>query len=312
MIIVTGGSGFIGSNLVNRLNQLGFKDILIVDQLEDSKQFRNLIGLKYIDIIDPQDFMMTNHLYASAQMIFHLGANTDTTEHNSNLMLNQNYTYSKDIMDWAIKTNIRVIYASSAAVYGDGSRGFMEKVECECPLNIYGFSKYQLDQWVRSKFTETTSQIVGLRFFNVFGPQENHKHKMASVIYQFQKQIAETDSFQLFEGSENFYRDFIYVSDVVDIMIYFFERAHFSGIFNAGTGRADSFLELGQLIQKYNDECLMEPVPFPEHLKGYYQRFTQADLTELQNIGYDCQFTPLEDSVAEYVDILKRNDGYLH
>lgn len=312
MILVTGGSGFIGSNLISRLNQLGFKDIVIIDQMLEPKQFRNLIGLKYLDIVDPQDFMMQNHLYSKAELIFHLGANTDTTEHDANLMLNQNFTYSKDLMDWAIKTNIRVIYASSAAVYGNGSRGFSEKIECECPLNVYGFSKYQLDQWVRLRFKEMNSQMVGLRFFNVFGPQENHKGSMASVIYQFQKQIQETDSFQLFEGSENFFRDFIYVKDAVDIMMYFFERSHFSGIFNAGTGRAHSFLELAQAVQAHNDECLMEPIPFPDHLKGYYQKFTQADLTDLQNIGYDCNFTPLSEAVGEYIDILKKNEGYLY
>ena len=206
---------------------------------------------------------------------------------------------------------IRVIYASSAAVYGDGNRGFAEKVECECPLNIYGFSKFQLDQWVRQGFEGFKSQMVGLRFFNVFGPQENHKESMASVIYQFQKQIKETDSFQLFEGSENFFRDFIYVNDVVDIMMYFFERPSFSGIFNAGTGKANSFLDIANYVQSKNDECFLESVPFPDHLKGKYQKFTQADLTDLQNIGYDCQFTPIEEAVAEYVEILQRNDGYL-
>lgn len=312
MIIVTGGAGFIGSNLVDRLNRLGYSDILIVDQLVESHQFRNLIGLKYIDILDPQDFMMQKHLYNKAEMIFHMGANTDTTEYDSTLMMSQNYTYSKELINWATQANIRVIYASSAAVYGDGSRGFMEKVECEVPLNIYGFSKYQLDQWVRLKFTEMSAQIVGLRFFNVFGPQENHKGSMASVVYQFRKQIEKTDSFQLFTGSEHFYRDFIYVNDVVDIMLFFFERSHFSGIFNAGTGHAASFLELAEQIQACHEETLLEPVAFPEHLKGNYQRFTQANLIELQNIGYDCKFTPLKDAVAEYVDLLKTNQGYLH
>jgi len=312
MIIVTGGAGFIGSNLINRLNQMGFQDILIVDQFVDPKQFRNLIGLKYIDIMDPQDFMMQNHLYAKTEVIFHLGANTNTTEYDSSIMMNQNYTFSKDLINWAIKVNIRVIYASSAAVYGDGSRGFMEKIECEEPLNVYGFSKYQLDQWIRSRFKEMNSQIVGLRFFNVFGPQENHKGSMASVMCQFHKQIEETDSLQVFEGSENFYRDFIYVKDAVDIMLFFFDRNHFSGIFNAGTGHATSFIEFAHEFQANYEETLLEMVPFPEQLNGNYQRFTQANLTELQNIGYDCNFTPLKDAVAEYVDILKKNNGYLH
>ena len=311
MIIVTGGSGFIGSNLIARLNQMGFQDILIIDQLLHPKQFRNLIGLKYTDLIDPKDFMMQNHLYNDAEYIFHLGANTDTTEHDSTIMMNQNYTYTKDILDWAQKTKIKVCYASSASVYGDGQNGFQEKIECEVPLNIYGFSKYQVDQWVRAQFKNIDNQVVGLRFFNVFGPQEIHKGKMASVVYQFQKQINETDSFQLFEGSEHFYRDFIYVKDVVNIMIHFFERPHLSGIFNAGTGKAQSFLDLAKIIQQNNDECLLESVPFPEHLNGYYQKFTQADLTDLQNIGYDCTFTPLEEAVAEYVEILKKNNGYL-
>ena len=206
---------------------------------------------------------------------------------------------------------IRFIYASSASVYGTGKNGFGEVKECEYPLNIYAFSKFLFDQYVRRITDNAEIQIVGLRYFNVYGSQENHKGRMASVVFHFHNQILKEGKVKLFEGSENFKRDFIYVKDAVSVNMFFFENTDKKGIFNCGTGKARSFLDIAKIMQHlYDKDVKIEFVPFPEELKGKYQTFTEADLSSLRSIGYKENFYSLEKGIKEYVNILKNTNGY--
>jgi len=234
MIIVTGGAGFIGSNLIRGLNEKGINDIIVVDNLENSKKHRNLNSLEFIDFIENINIFKNEKI----DTIFHQGACTDRMEFNGRFMMDNNYNYSKKILQFAIKKNIRFIYASSAAVYGSGKNGFEEINNCEYPLNIYAFSKYMFDQYVRRILGKTNIWIVGLRYFNVYGPQENHKGKIASVIFHFFNQVQNDRKLKLFKGSEKFKRDFAYVKDIIDINLFFLENNLKRGIFNYGTGKA--------------------------------------------------------------------------
>lgn len=312
MIIVTGGAGFIGSNLVRTLNQRGISDILIVDSLKKSEKHRNLNRLEFLDFIDYADFPEELELLDGddVEVIFHQGACTNTMEYDGRFMMEVNYEYSKELLHFALEQNVRLIYASSASVYGNGDNGFVEERHCEYPINIYAYSKFLFDQYVRQLAGNAENQIVGLRYFNVYGPQENHKQKMASVIYQFHHQIMESGELRLFEGSEEFLRDFIFVQDVVDVNLFFFDHPEKNGIFNCGTGRAESFLKIGEIMQTCYENCTIKFIPFPETLRGKYQAFTQADLTQLRGIGYKKDFTALEDGVRQYVDVLKKLNGY--
>ncbi|HOV15817.1 MAG TPA: ADP-glyceromanno-heptose 6-epimerase, partial [Spirochaetota bacterium] len=232
-------------------------------------------------------------------------------EYNGKYMLKNNFEYSKTLLDLAVKNDIKFIYASSASVYGNGDNGFVEKRECEYPLNVYAYSKFLFDQYVRNlKNQKISIQIVGLRFFNVYGPQENHKDKMASVIYHFHNQIIKEKKLKLFEGSDTFLRDFIHVDDIIKIILHFYKN-DISGIYNSGTGRAESFLSIAKIMEKLYEDTKIEFIPFPEQLKGKYQKFTQADLTNLKNIGkYNDTFISLQDGVTNYVKILKESNGY--
>ena len=313
MIIVTGGAGFIGSNLVKELNEKGIKEILIVDNLENSEKHKNLNKLEFLDFIDKQDFIenLSKFQDLDIEIIFHQGACSNTMEYNGRYMMKNNYDYSKQLLHFAIDNKIRFIYASSASVYGTGKNGFREIKECEYPLNIYAFSKFLFDQYVRRIIDNAEVQIVGLRYFNVYGPQENHKGKMASVIFHFHNQILQEGKIKLFEGSENFKRDFIYVKDVVNVNMFFLENPDKKGIFNCGTGKARSFLDIAKIMQQlYDIDTKIEFIPFPKQLKGKYQTFTEADLTNLKKVGYQNSFTELEIGVKEYVQILKKSRGY--
>ncbi len=314
MIVVTGGAGFIGSNIVKELNEKGIKEILIIDNLENSEKHKNLNRLEFLDFIDKRDFMenLSKFQGLDIEVIFHQGACSDTMEYNGKYMMKNNYEYSKQLLQFAIDNKIRFIYASSASVYGTGKNGFRENRECEYPLNIYAFSKFLFDQYVRRVIGGTEIQIVGLRYFNVYGPQENHKGKMASVVFHFHNQILEEGKIKLFEGSENFKRDFIYVKDVVNVNMFFFENVDKKGIFNCGTGKARSFLDIAKIMQQlYDKDVKIDFVPFPERLKGKYQTFTKADLTKLREVGYENPFTELEIGVKEYVQVLKKSRGFL-
>lgn len=313
MIIVTGGAGFIGSNLIRGLNEKGINDITVVDNLEKSKKHRNLNSLEFIDFIDKEDFIENINIFKNEKIdtIFHQGACTDTMKFNGRFMMDNNYNYSKKLLQFAVKKNIRFIYASSAAVYGSGKNGFEEIKNCEYPLNIYAFSKYMFDQYVRRILEKTNIQIVGLRYFNVYGPQENHKGKMASVIFQFFNQIQNDRKLKLFEGSERFKRDFVYVKDIIDINLFFLKNSLKRGIFNCGTGKAESFLKIAEIIKNLLcNDTKIEFIPFPEELSGKYQYFTQAELSNLRKAGYKNEFTNLKDGIKNYIKILKETGGY--
>ncbi|VVB82632.1 ADP-L-glycero-D-manno-heptose-6-epimerase [uncultured archaeon] len=313
MIIVTGGAGFIGSNLVRGLNQKGIEDIMIVDNTKGNKsKIKNLNSLKFSEYSDKNDFLNQLPLLKEKdiQAIFHLGACSNTMETNKKYLMENNYLYSKKLLNFCLENKIQFIYASSASVYGNGDFGFEEKGSCENPLNNYALSKFLFDKDVR-KLTNLPSQVVGIRYFNVYGPQENHKEKMASAVYHFHNQILSEGKIKLFEGSENFLRDFIYVDDAVKTNLFFFEHPEINGIFNCGTGKEESFLKMGEIMTKlYNQDIKMEFTPFPENLSGKYQKFTKADLTNLRKIGFDKDFTSLEEGIKKYVSILQNKNGF--
>jgi len=311
MIIVTGGAGFIGSNLVRGLNLRGVEDILIVDDLEAGEKHLSLNGLAFRDFVDYRDFEADLESYASANVeaILHQGACSDTMEADGRYMLRVNYEYSKKLLAFALG-RCPFLYASSAALYGNGDDGFREEPACEYPLNVYAFSKFLFDRHVRRMLGSNATQVVGLRYFNVYGPQENHKGRMASVVFKFHHQIAAENRLKVFAGSEGFRRDFVYVDDAVDLNLWFLDHPEKSGIYNCGTGRAESFRALADEVARHYPGSAIEEIPFPEDLVGKYQAFTQADLAELRAVGYDRDFASLADGVGAYVEILKDSGGY--
>ncbi len=311
MIIVTGGAGFIGSNLVRGLNRRGVDDVLIVDDLEQGDKHVGLNALRFTDLLDYRDFAERLDDFRSERVeaIFHQGACTDTTERDGRFMLRVNYEYSRDLLAFALG-RCPFLYASSAAVYGSGDGGFREEPGCEWPLNVYAFSKLLFDRHVRRILPRAETQVVGLRYFNVYGPQENHKGAMASVIFKFERQIRAGGRVSIFEGSDDFRRDFVFVDDVVDVNLHFLDRPETGGIFNCGTGRDESFLELARCVASHYEGAEVVEIPFPEELVGKYQTYTQADLTRLRGAGYEREFTALADGVAAYVHVLKESGGY--
>ena len=320
MIIVTGGAGFIGSNIVKGLNERGREDVLIVDNLTNMVKFKNIQGLKAIDYMDKNDFIaaIKNGKFddANIEVIFHEGACSDTMEYNGKYMMENNFEYTKTLMHFALKKKIQLIYASSASTYGSGKHGFSEKPACEEALNVYAFSKLFFDNYARRYFDNAESQIVGFRYFNVYGPQENHKGKMASMIFQMFNQWKAEGKVKLFEGIDGYgngeqVRDFIYVKDVVKVNFFFWDHPELKGIYNCGTGHAHTFNTLAKGVLKYFGSGELEYVPFPEVLKGKYQSFTEADSSKLLAAGYDGGFTDIEEAIAEYCALLDKNDGYL-
>jgi ADP-L-glycero-D-manno-heptose 6-epimerase len=223
-------------------------------------------------------------------------------------MMSNNYEYSKTLLSYCLENKIDFLYASSASVYGNGKSGFDEKREAEYPLNVYGFSKFSFDNYVRRILPQAESQVLGLRYFNVYGPQENHKGRMASVAFHLFHQLQETGKMRLFEGSRHFRRDFIHVTDSVKINLHFYETKT-SGIFNAGTGKARSFEDIATTLQNLHGSGEIESIPFPEDLRGKYQEFTEAGLENLRGAGYSKDFMSLEDGVGQYYELLSATDG---
>lgn len=313
MIIVTGGAGMIGSNIIKSLNDNGFNDILVVDNLKDGKKFKNLVDLDITDYMDKEDFItqiMAGDDFGTIDAIFHEGACSATTEWDGKYMMMNNYEYSKEVLHFCIEREIPFLYASSAATYGDTDT-FIEEREYEGALNVYGYSKQQFDNYVRRLWAdaeahgETVSQITGFRYFNVYGPREQHKGSMASVAFHLNNQMNAGEDPKLFERSDEFKRDFVYVGDVAAVNLWFLENG-VSGIFNCGTGRAEPFRAVADAVIKHHGKGEVQSIPFPEHLKGAYQEFTQADLTKLRAAGCDVEFKSVADGIAEYMTIVNK------
>ena len=306
MLIVTGGAGFIGSNVVKELNRRGRTDILVVDNLERSEKFRNLADLVIQDYMDKRTFrarLDAGTFDLKAEAILHNGACSDTMGGDGRYMLENNFGDSKAVLHHALAKGIPFVYASSAATYG-GSPSFLPDPANECPLNVYGYSKLLFDQYVRHLLPGVQSTVVGLRYFNVYGPREDHKGRMMSVLHQLLRQLKEQGVCRLFEGTEGYgdgeqVRDFVFVGDIVDIGLHFAQGKTTRGIFNAGTGQARSFNAIAQTLIQHLGQGRIEYIPFPDALRGKYQSFTQADLTTLREAGYTKAFTSLEDGIRQ-------------
>ncbi|WP_321800163.1 ADP-glyceromanno-heptose 6-epimerase [Caballeronia sp. J97] len=321
-IIVTGAAGFIGSNIVKALNERGEHRVIAVDNLTRADKFKNLVDCEIDDYLDKTEFVerFKRGDFGRVRAVFHEGACSDTMETDGRYMMDNNFRYSRDVMDACLAQNVQFLYASSAATYGGSSR-FVEEREVEKPLNVYGYSKFLFDQIVRQVLPKAQSQIVGFRYFNVYGPRETHKGRMASVAFHNFNQFRSEGKVKLF-GEYNGYaageqtRDFISVDDVVKVNLFFFDHPEKSGIFNLGTGRAQPFndiastvvnslraqngeaaLSLAELVQR----GLIEYVQFPDALRGKYQCFTQADQSKLRAAGYDASFLTVQEGVDRYV-----------
>lgn len=312
MIIVTGGAGFIGSNLIHGLNARGIKDILVVDNLTHGIKFKNLNGCQIADYIDKQLFLdkVRKGDYANTviEAIFHQGACSTTTEWDGRYMMENNYEYSKTLLHFCSEANIPFIYASSAAVYG-GEQVFKESSASESPLNVYGYSKYQFDCYLKTVQSSIECQVVGMRYFNVYGPREAHKDSMASVAFHLNNQLLETGKVRLFEGCDGYEngeqrRDFIYVGDVVDVNLWFMDNPSVSGIFNVGTGCSQPFNDVAGAVLDFHQHGELEYIPFPEHLKGHYQSFTEANLEALRTAGCQHSFKRVEEGMKLYMQWL--------
>jgi len=306
MLIVTGGAGFIGSNLVKELNRRGRTDILVVDNLQRSEKFRNLADLVIQDYMDKREFrarLDAGTFDVKAEAIYHNGACSDTMESDGRYMLENNFGDSKALLGFALKHGTPFVYASSGATYG-ASTSFEVDAKNEHPLNVYGWSKLLFDQHVRSLFPSILSTVVGLRYFNVFGPREQHKGRMMSVLHQLLRQLKETGTCRLFEGTDGYgdgeqVRDFVFVGDIVDINLHFGEGPVRKGIYNAGTGQARSFNAIARTLIRHLGRGSIEYIPFPDSLIGKYQSFTQAELGGLRAAGYTKAFTTLEEGIAK-------------
>jgi len=312
MIVVTGGAGFIGSQLVVGLNKIGIEDILVVDDLTDGKKFENLVANKIADYIDKTDFRYLiserDQLCDEIELVFHQGACSTTTEWDGQYMMDNNYTYSKELLHYCLERSIPFVYASSASVYGVNTK-FAEEQNNEHPVNVYGYSKLLFDNYVRKIKADIKSQVVGLRYFNVFGSGEAHKKSMASVIYHFNNQIKETGELKLFEGSDGYadgeqLRDFVFVDDVVNVNLWMMDNPEVSGIFNVGTGKANSFNAVANLVVDWHKKGSIKYIPFPDALKGSYQSFTEANLAKLRSTGCGYEFTSLKEGVDSYLNAL--------
>ncbi|MEA3252518.1 MAG: ADP-glyceromanno-heptose 6-epimerase [Pseudomonadota bacterium] len=316
MIVVTGGAGFIGANLVKALNARGHDDVLVVDDLTDGTKYVNLADCTLGDYLDKEDFRMRVEAALRGEQsdlppieaIFHEGACSDTTEWDGQFMLDNNFEYSKMLLAYCQHKRIPFLYASSAATYG-GSEVFVEAPEHEKPLNVYGYSKLLFDQYVRARWDSFTSQVVGFRYFNVYGPREQHKGKMASVAYHHHTQVSQGQNPRLFGAWEGYEagmqsRDFVYVGDVVDVNLWFFDNPQVSGIYNLGTGRAEPFKAIAETVIDHYRRGEIEYIDFPDELKGRYQSYTRADISRLREAGYAAEFKTVREGVGAYLDWL--------
>jgi ADP-L-glycero-D-manno-heptose 6-epimerase len=326
--IVTGAAGFIGSNIVKALNDRGITDIVAVDDLTDADKFTNLVDCEIAEYVDRKDFLEvveSGELGNNITAILHQGACSDTMETDGRYMMENNYRYSLSLLEWCLEEAVPLIYASSASVYGAGTT-FKEDRSFEAPLNVYGYSKFLFDQAVRARIDDAGSQVAGFRYFNVYGPRESHKGRMASTAYHFFNQYRANGKVKLFEGSHGYgngeqRRDFISVEDVVKVNLHFLDNENVSGIFNVGTGRSQPFNDMAvatvnairalegkaaKNLTELQREDVIEYIPFPDALKGKYQSFTQGDISLLRESGYTEELLTVEQGVSRYVSWLAR------
>lgn len=308
MQLVTGGAGFIGSHIVRALNQRGERDILVVDNLENGRKFENLRDCQIADYLDKREFMRAleaDRFEHPIDRVFHQGACTDTLEEDGRYLLDNNFRFSKLLLEHCLANRTTFVYASSAAVYGQ-AMAFRETPDNERPLNVYGYSKLVFDQYVRRALRRAQSTVVGLRYFNVYGPHEAHKGRMASMVHHVHRQLRETGVTRLYEGQGGFddgeqRRDFVYVDDVVRVNLFFGDGPLRRGIFNVGSGRSWTFNELARKAIALHGRGKIEYVPLPTGLLERYQTFTEADLSALRRAGYTAPFTPLEEGIARSI-----------
>jgi ADP-L-glycero-D-manno-heptose 6-epimerase len=329
--VVTGAAGFIGSNIVKGLNERGITDIIAVDNLAHADKFRNLTDCELADYLDKReflDYLGAGDLDGMVDAVIHQGACSDTLETDGRYMMENNYRYSLALLEFCQEESVPLLYASSASVYGAGPT-FREAREFEAPLNVYGYSKFLFDQIVRRRLAELTAPVAGFRYFNVYGPREGHKGRMASVAYHFFHQYQAQGRVRLFEGSGGYAdgeqrRDFVSVEDVVGVAMHFLQREDRSGVFNVGTGACQSFNDVAVAtvnacrhaageapldLEELQRRGTIEYIAFPEALKGKYQSFTEADLTALRDAGFEDPFLTVEEGVARYVDWLLHSPG---
>ena len=325
-IIVTGAAGFIGRNVVAELNRRGQRDLVLVDELGTGEKWKNLVGLRYEDIVSPSEFLglIEDGAYTDTQALIHLGACSATTEKDADYLLRNNSQYTRVLCNWSLSNAVRFVYASSAATYGDGAQGYCDDDSATPllqPLNMYGYSKHMFDLWALEHGLfeggdQGRGNIVGLKYFNVFGPYEDHKGDMRSVVSKSYEQIREGEIVHLFRSHRPEYRDgeqkrdFVYVKDAVDVTLHFAlqEPEAAGGLFNCGTGEARTWLALAHAVfAAMTINPRIEFIDMPEVLRGKYQYFTEADTRKLRAAGYAWPFTRLEDAVREYVQ-----EYYLH
>jgi ADP-L-glycero-D-manno-heptose 6-epimerase len=309
MILVTGGAGFIGSNLVRALNRRGRSDVIVVDDMSDGRKFTNLVDCDIADYWDRAD--LTQRIAAGAlerpEVIFHQGACAVTTEWDGRYMMENNYRYSVQLLEYCLARDVPLIYASSAAVYGASTVFKENDARSERPLNVYGYSKLLFDQYVRRRPSAARTQVAGLRYFNVYGPGEAHKGAMASVAFHLNRQVAAEGEARLFDGSGGYAageqrRDFVYVDDVVNVNLWLFEQRRVSGVFNVGTGASATFNDVARAIIAWHGKGAIRYIPFPDELKSRYQSFTQADITALRAAGYAQPFLDIRAGIKKYLD----------
>ena len=322
MIVVTGGAGFIGSAIIAALNKRGYDEIIVVDDLGTDLRWKNLVNLSFADYINKLDFLdlvVENNMHEGIRAVFHMGACSSTTETDASFLMQNNFQYTKLLATWAVEHDIRFIYASSAATYGDGSMGFKddeEKLDELRPLNMYGYSKQLFDLWARRH--GLLKDIAGLKYFNVFGPNEYHKADMRSFVLKAYEQIQADGKVRLFKSENPDYpdgeykRDFLYVKDAVDMTLFFLDNPKANGIFNIGTGNARTWNDMVKAVFAALDKKPnIEFIDMPAELRSQYQYFTQADITKLRKAGYTTKTTPLEESVTDYVKKYLANYAFL-